>query len=485
MTFSPSDIAARYNLLRRSDRWAGPCPKCGGSNRSDKFVLKEDGGFKCYGCDFKGDAITWLREMESMSCPDAHEAAGKACEAFGCPVRSSCRMGDGKGRAAVPRSVAPVVPPVRSGLKVAEAKNPADLWRAWALAFVEKSAKALEKCEDTLNWLAARGIQVLGLDAIEWCLGWNERSAKIDRASIGLPPERDGKTDLWVPAGLVIPTIDAAGNVHRLRIRRTDADREKFLPDLKYVWLEGSGTAPWLATVKAPRGVVVVEAELDAMACAAAHHEVAVVALGTVAAALTPEISAILAAAPVILVALDADPGKDGKAGAGPKAIKSWLSKWRQARYWPVPAGKDPGDYVRDHGGNLRQWIEAGLVPAAAGQVRRPAGQAEEPISLLVPNGGKGEEVVDNKPSLPGYVRGLSRGGMAYVLTEHDQDRPVLEVAFPGEAVFSYREMGHVKQMGEYAEAALMTKLAFPGAVVLGHREKVVSISRAREGVKA
>lgn len=64
-----TDIASRYKLRRGSGRYAGPCPKCGGSARSDKFVIQDDGGFKCYGCDFKGDIITWLREMEGKSCP--------------------------------------------------------------------------------------------------------------------------------------------------------------------------------------------------------------------------------------------------------------------------------------------------------------------------------------------------------------------------------------------------------------------------------
>lgn len=382
MSYNASDIAAKANLKSRAGRYAGPCPKCGGSPSSDKFVLQEDGGFKCYACDFKGDLITWLREMEGMSCAEAHEAAGKSCIVTTCAVRGTCRMGDGSGRGQKPsaRAVQPLASKAGKAVSTREASTPAEAWAAWAEALTAKCAAAIADQPAALAWLGARGLPLAAV--AHYRLGWHSHQQQVDRQSIGLPAERAGKTKLWVPAGHVIPSVDAEGRVYRLRIRRTDEDRAKFLPDLKYVWIEGSGTAPLVITPGGEsRGVAVIEAELDAMACAWAHQEITALALGTVSAPLTPELSEQLQRAAVILVALDADPTQEGKQGAGPKAIQGWLHTWRQAKYWPVPAGKDPGDYVKDHAGSLHDWLEAGLVPAVRPSCVSVA-QEDRPIHL-------------------------------------------------------------------------------------------------------
>lgn len=497
MTFAPADIAARYNLTRRNGRYAGPCPKCGGSKTSDKFSLRDDGGFKCYGsCGFKGDAITWLREMEGLSCPDAHESADKRCELTTCPVYGTCRMGDGSGKIAKKRnltSVAPVAAASVKPLSTAETRDPETLWQDWAAEFVQKSATALEKNKQALAWLAARGIDASVNTGIEWGLGWSARNGKVDRADIGLPVEADGKPHLWIPAGLVITTFDAAGHVHRLRIRRTDADRAKFLPDLKYVWLQGSGTAPMIIVPDGEsRGAVIVEAELDAIACASAHPGVTVIALGTVSAGLPASVRAQLDAAPVILVALDADPGKDGKAGAGPAAIKAWLGEYRKAKYWPVPAGKDPGDYVKDHGGNLHPWIEAGLTPPLRAADPATPGQAETPCNLKVSGGGAGAEgqpipqavaVADRgaagesggqsgeNDAVPAPLHGVSAGGREYIVVYTRGQQRQMSERFPGVPILGSREVAKLDPRS--AEAVLMLKTEFPGCEVVETRQIV------------
>jgi len=156
------------------------------------------------------------------------------------------------------------------------------------------------------------------------------------------------------------------------------------LSDRKYVWIKGSGNLPMVLRPSGPaRGAVIVEAELDAMAVAAAHKDVLVVALGTVAGGIDVKLRAELEKLPVILVALDADPAKDGKLGAGPASVKRWRRSFRQARFWPMPAGKDPGDFVRDHGGDLRQWVESGLppvLPRASSAVDKPEPERSAPV---------------------------------------------------------------------------------------------------------
>lgn len=355
-------IASEHNLKRRSGRWVGQCPECGGSSGSDKFNLRDDGGYKCYGCDFKGDIITWLRKKEGMSCGQAHQEAGKVCNNPSCPVRSTCRMGDGTGRPKYRPAV--VAPRAQATSRLPDTKitYPNQRWQQWAEAMTAAGLQNIQTRQADLAWLSRRGI---GADSvIRFNLGWMVHNSKIDRQRIGLGPRDDGKKHLWIPDGLIIPIFDDYAYIHRLRIRRPQAARDRFLPDLKYVWLEGSGTGPMIIRPESgvTRGAVIVEAELDGMAVAAAHDQVLVIALGTVRAGIPSKLHEELAALPVVLVCLDADPGKDGKTGAGPQAIAAWTAGFRQAKFWPVPDGKDPGNYA-ELGGDLEGWIEAGLVP--------------------------------------------------------------------------------------------------------------------------
>ena len=416
------EIAARYGLTRKGEKWVGKCPKCGGSDTTDRFNIRDDGGFKCYSCgDFKGDIITWLREMDGKSCPEAHQEAGIECKVgAGCPVWDTCRMGSGKGikTARRPRQVdvpttgkAPALPSARPG-------GPDPAWEAWATETVARASAALPGQKAAMTWLRSRGIDQAAVERFR--LGWLQRDIKVNRAAIGLTPEKNGRTELWVPSGLLIPVLDREGRIHRLRVRRPGWARQKFLPDLKYVWLEGSG-AETMAIVPRVRirGAVICEAELDAMACAAAHHEVLAVALGTVRGGLTAELRRLLDEAPVILVALDADPGKDGKPGPGPDAVQVWLREYRQARFWPVPAGKDPGDYVKEHSGNLLVWLEAGLPPAVS----------HEPMSC--PGGKKSEgggAVLET-----GYRKQESEGKMEREGEDMATDAVVIPAVEPGE----------------------------------------------------
>jgi len=387
-----SEVADRYHLRRKSGKWVGACPECGGSNTSDKFNMRDDGGFKCYSCEFRGDIITWLRRKEGLSCPAAHERAGKDCQVDCCQVRDKCRLGGGKnGKGGSRRyqlsSVRPREHRQAQALPVSSVTAPPPAWQAWACTMVAKGRENILQQPDVLQWLASRG---LDLSAVKrFGLGWLAHSYQVKRATIGISPVKDGKDKLWVPDGLLIPIYDRSGQLHRLRVRRSQEARARFLPDLKYVWLEGSGTGPLVIRPEGRyRGAVVAEAELDAFAVADAHDQVMVIGIGTVSAGLPARFMAELHESPVILVALDADPGKDGKPGPGPKAFQMWQAGYRQARFFPVPSGKDAGDYA-GRGGDLRLWIESGLPPVVlqAGPSSLPSGH-EQPFSPESSQGG-------------------------------------------------------------------------------------------------
>lgn len=447
-------IAEKHNLRQRGDRYTGPCPQCGGSAKSDKFQMRDDGGFKCYSCGFKGDAITWLRTMEGLSCPEAFRAAGLNCDRTGCSVYGTCSMGDGSGKQqkAGPRSC--TVTPIRPVKpRTTIQKDPKSIWLNWATELLAKAEKGLIATSAEQAYLSERGIGPAF--ARTQHLGYLNHQQSPDRASIGLAPERNGKTKLWVPAGHVIPTFDSNGQLHRLRVRRTGADRKKFRADLKYVWLEGSGNAPLMIQRENARGTVIVEAELDGYACAAAHQQINVIALGTVDMPVTAEQIEVLKASPVILIALDADL----ESAAGQKAVKEWLTTWPQAKAWPVPSGKDPGDYATQDG-NLNTWITAGLPTRTS---IAPVGQDVEPIQPVVTSRGDGAFSLTD--GLPHHVKGKTINGHHYVIADCEADVALLQQHYRC-TVFTPHEISQLQGMSrEDAEVMLLAKAVFDGVI--------------------
>lgn len=465
-----NQIADKYNLRRHSGRWKGPCPKCGGSSKSDKFVIQDDGGFKCHACQFKGDIITWLKEMEGKNCPEAHLEAGLICKMqSNCRVWDTCRMGNGTGKRPARRKQ-PLSPQRAKSnprtLPITQTTDPAAPWVKWATDLVLKASENIKKQPVLLKWLASRGIDSVAVARFR--IGWLGHQYQIDRKSIGLPPGDNDKPTLWVPKGLLVVIPAAAGTVHRVRIRRTKEDMDKFLPDLKYYWVPGGGTGPFVIRPAGKiRGVVIIEAELDAIATASAHDQVMVIALGTVSTGLPDDLREDLHTVPIILVALDAETGKDGKQGAGPEAFATWRREFRQAKYWPVPTAKDPGEYY-ENGGDLHAWIEAGLVPELA----KAAPRHDLPVSPdCYQQGGEGKNNSLREKEI--YREVVLKNGRKFYVTE-SQD-VWNELVDDGEIVFSENELSRLsaacKECNDegaksLANGVLDLKAVFSGAYI-------------------
>lgn len=391
-------IVEEHGLRKSGKRFIGPCPFCGGSKNSDKFQIQLDGGYKCYACGKRGDIITWLREKEQLSCAEAHARADIACrQASSCAVAESCRFGkpntQKNGKRPFQRRHTPARPygsipgnqekkEIRD-LPTIEPAYPSASWLNHLTQFTNKAHVRMAQDQAApLAYLAARGID--GAAAERFHLGWLTHQYQIPRQKIALPL-KEGKDKLWIPGGILIP-IYRRGNLHRIRIRRTPEDRERFKPDLKYYWVPGSGNLPLSlpASCDTPRGAVIVEAELDAFAIAAAHPEVVVVALGSLSSGIDAVLWHYLANLPCILLALDAE----AKAA---EHIKSWQKAFNHARFWPTPQAKDAGDYA-SQGGDLKEWIEAGL-PSRSSSVSSVSVSHDRPFLLAEgDNGWEGEE---------------------------------------------------------------------------------------------
>lgn len=324
--------------------YSSPCPMCGGEDRFRVWPEQgRKGSWWCRRCDKKGDDIQLLIEAKGMSFPEA-------CAYLGRKLPEKIRR----------RALAP---PKTKTERWAPRKitEPVGEWKTKAEAFVGWAHRHLLKNKEELKWLKTRGITEKTVRRFK--LGRNPEDIYRSRSSWGLPESKNNKKRLWLPKGLVIPwSID--GEIHRLRIRRPEGD-------LRYYVVPGSGMAPTVIVGETKRVCVVVESELDAILIAQeAGDIVSVVALGNSSAHPDKIAKDLLSSADHIMVALDFDE-------AGVKAWGQWKEQYLQVTRWPVPEGKDPGEYFKA-GGDIREWVIAGLPPGL-----KPAPLKKEVVALI------------------------------------------------------------------------------------------------------
>jgi DNA primase len=359
------ELAAKHVKMKKvsstkGGEWQGPCPDCGGKDRFHVWPeeMSGKGAYWCRGCGKTGDNIQFLREFRGLSFHDACAELG-----IDVPNRPSPSL--------AARFSSPVAPAEKKTEQThfvpAVHGAPADLWQERAEKFVAWAQEKLLWNTDVLSWLEERGI---GLDAVKgFRLGWNPGDGGKDlyrpRKSWGVPEtfHEDGRAKmLWIPRGLVIP-YSVGGVLQRIRIRRPEGEP-------RYYVLPGSSMSVMMIGSDR-KSFVVVESELDAIACAAACPLAGSVALGSVSAKPDAEAEASLRKSLSILLALDYDE-------AGKKAVSWWSKNFPNVSRWPVPKGKDPGD-ARSLGIDLGQWIKAGLPPALTIETGSPAKKQEEP----------------------------------------------------------------------------------------------------------
>lgn len=444
---------------KTAKEWAGPCPVCGGTDRF--LVWTHRDAWHCRGCDKSGDAIEFLRMVDGLSCPDAHEALGKPCDSSSCGARDKCRLGDGKTGATRrdPLRVTPSVKPERTDdWTPSTATDPAAQWAEKAEALTTWAHEQLLANADQLAFLAARGLPIEAVK--QFRLGWVPKDLYRERGAWGLSTdeisERTGKPKkLWIPQGILIPfTADA--QLHRIRIRRHKVEGDQ----PRYYWLPGSGNDVVLINPTA-RAFVVVESDLDGLAVVhAASDLVGSVPLGTCSAKPKEHANEILSRALSILVALDFDSPDAKGQRPGSKAWPWWREHFPRADRWPVPAGKDPGDYVKDHGGDLRAWVEAGLRKFCPALTIQPPPTATNHVEK--PEEAAADHLTDDEPvTLPTHHKGISAGGHDYIIAHQADHAPMLMDAYPGVPVFTLAEIEQLKGMTkQQAEIVLLAKKA-------------------------
>lgn len=379
---------SRYGELVKGGESAtslnGPCPFCNGG--TDRFVIwtDRDGGlgktcaehgirgvFWCRQCGMTGDSIEYLMKAEGLDFK-------AACAELGIGLRNHDEF-----------RKAPQEKKKKATFEGRKLEAPEELWKAHVERMTETAARAIRGSIRARAWLAERGITGAMIERYELGLleGENGRTCRFRaRGSFGLPPKiENGKAKkLWIPRGITIPSRQN-GEITMFRIRRPNGDlqvrverdhtgAEREVKDEKYWELSGGSKASYHlppTTAGSVKVYAVVEAEFDAMLL----HAVSGETIGTVAlrnASNKPDVvtHAALAASDLILLTLDTD-------SAGACAIAWWMDHYPQAKPYPIPGFKDPGDALKG-GFDLRLWLESGvpmsvrLAPSKADAVVTP-----------------------------------------------------------------------------------------------------------------
>jgi len=369
------DIMDASNLRRKTpSELAGPCPKCGGT---DRFIIQPEKGrtgrYWCRQCGIKGDAIQYLRDFKNMGYREA------------CDVLSVRPKSSNNSSFSARGTTAPQWEPRRL-------EKPKAAWQHKAILFAEQAVKNLNveipksspivwknEAVKVRQWLMqGRGLSEETIRKAG--LGWNPRDFFPTRKSWGLPDKESEEkitTKMYLPQGLVIP-YRQAGIISRIKIRRSNPGDGS-----RYILLSGSETGPMVLQSETAKTVIIVESELDALLIQEkAGNLVTSIALGN--AQIRPDMitDQLLKQAKTILVSLDSDQ-------AGVKESWQWWAKhYPNSKRWPPVKGKDPGEMYLA-GVDLRIWVEAGLLnPPPRLQQKRPNGRKRKDEGQSMGNNG-------------------------------------------------------------------------------------------------
>lgn len=312
----------------------------------------------CHGCQHSSDLIGVFNVVNGMD-----EDSGDGFRAFRDRYAADQPMepADRKPR------------PKRQVWAPSPGESPRRRWQRQAYKFFEFCRRKIWDHPDVLEWLASQR----GLDANavkRFAIGWNPKRAYRPRAAWGLPAKywEDGRErKLMIRKGLVLCRF-AGDELIRLRIRRADDESGP-----KYCMVDGSKNRPVLINPDSPV-FVVVESELDAYLVAErCGPGIGVCAMTAVKIKPDSEMHEALLQARRILVALDAE-----------ERVAREAYEWWEATYggrvkrWPVPQGKDPGEYFADHGGDIAAWVSAALSPGLRAIIERKAGVRKAGVAL-------------------------------------------------------------------------------------------------------
>ncbi|MGQ0833182.1 MAG: DNA primase [Microthrixaceae bacterium] len=353
-------VISKYTQLRRSgQRWVGLCPFHGEKTPSFN-VNQELGLYRCWGCQVRGDAITFVREIEHLDFVAAVELlAGWA----GITLRYSDRD-EGEGRKRRARLVAAV---------------------GKAVEWYHERLLAAPDASSARKYLRERGLTGDEVRAFQigWAPeGWDElvRALKLPDdivrdAGIGYLNRSGRQTDAF-RGRILFPIFDANGDAVGFGGRvMPGGDGPKYKNTPETVLYQKSKLLYALnwskAQIVTDDRAIVCEGYTDVIGF---HHVGLAAAVATCGTALTEDHVRLLRRyARRLVLAFDAD-------AAGQSAAERFY-QWERDHDLEVsvadlPAGVDPADLARSDGARLVAAVE-GAVPFLRFRIDRVLGGAD------------------------------------------------------------------------------------------------------------
>lgn len=343
-------IGAYVTLRKRGNDLVGLCPFHG--EKSPSFHVHPDRGFyKCFGCDAKGDVLTFVQKQENVGFQDALRILGK---------RYGVEIVDEDPRSARVRSEKEAI---------YHANEVARAWFHRMLLDSREGARARAYCEN-------RGITAATIEAFS--LGyapddWDGLVGELRRndvdpalaAKAGLLKARASSSGFYdfYRDRLMIPTLATTGETIAFGGRALGDQEPKYInTSTTPVYVKGR----YLFALNVARRAaaredtaIVVEGYLDCIALHQAGFANAVAALGT---AFTPEQARELRkVASRVILCFDADAAG---ADAALKSIDVLAAEGVSAAALRIPDGKDPDEFVRRNGAPAFQALLDKPMPA-------------------------------------------------------------------------------------------------------------------------
>lgn len=329
-----SFIGSYVALRKAGNDLVGLCPFHG--EKTPSFHVHPDKGFfKCFGCDARGDAITFLRRLENLSYPEAMRVLAK-------------------------RAGVEIEPENPAEARIRSEKESIYAANELAAAFFHRTLKLAPEGEAARAYCAGRGIEAATIDAFK--LGFAPdrwQALESELVSNGFDPALAAKAGLlkegqrgyydFYRGRLMIPTYSTTGEVVAFGGRSLDGSEPKYLnTSTTPVYVKGRGLYALERARRAAAAddsLIVVEGYLDCIALHQAGIANAVASLGT---AFTAEQAAELRKyAQRIFVCFDADAA--GSAATA-KSVDVLSGAGCAAFIVQLPPGEDPDTFIRSNG---------------------------------------------------------------------------------------------------------------------------------------
>lgn len=335
----------------KGDYWA-PCPFH--QEKSASFHVDDGKGFYyCFGCQAKGDAVTFLRETGNLDFMEAVEALAR---------EAGVEMPE-RDPGAAQRSAAH--------------KDLVEAMEA-AVQFYRLQLNA-SRAVEARAYLAGRGLRPETIATFDLGYAPDSRTALLEHLTgkgfardklvaaglVGLPQDGGSAYDRF-RGRIMFPIRDGRGRAIAFGARALSPGQEPKYLNSPETALFDKGRSLYNAgparTAAAKAGTVVVtEGYMDVIALAAAGIAHAVAPLGT--AVTEDQLALIWRISPEPVVALDGDRAGMAAAQRLIDLALPLLEPGRALRFAVLPAGQDPDDVIRTGGGAAMQAILAGSLP--------------------------------------------------------------------------------------------------------------------------